>query len=133
MGKVGAPEGNNNATKHGGAGAIKRIEKGMPFIGIAHEAEAQVQAEYMTDGAGALELRNAQRLQAAADLYWGAVSKAAEAGDLQAIDKYIQRYGWLASLALRAWTEMRKKEQSNSGIDAGKVLEVIKREKKEEK
>jgi hypothetical protein len=124
---------NQNATKHGGAGAIKRITSGQPFIGIARDAEIQVQAEYEIDGPASLELRNAQRLQAAADLYWDAVSKAAEAGDLQAIDKYIQRYGWLASLALRAWTEIRKRENSRSYLDAGKVLEAVKHGKEDEK
>ncbi len=120
---------NQHAIKHGGAGAIKRIASGQPFIGIAHEAEVQVQAEYQTDGAGALELRNAQRLQAASDLYWGAISKAAEDGDLQTLDKYIQRYGWLASLALRAWTEIRKREKNNNEFDASRVLEVVRRGK----
>ena len=69
-----------------------------------------------------MELRNAQRLQAASDLYWGAISKAAEDGDLQTLDKYIQRYGWLASLALRAWTEIRKREKNNNEFDASRVL-----------
>ena len=110
------------AVKHGGAGAIKRITTGQPFIGIAHEAEVQVQDEYKSMGPGALELRDAQRLQAAADLYWNAVSKAAELGDLQAIDRYIQRYGWLASLALRAWTEIRKREKSENRRDLSTTI-----------
>ena len=117
---------NQNAVKHGGAGAIKRITTGQPFIGMAYDAEVQVQDEYKTDGPGALELRNAQRLQAAADLYWNAVSKAAESGDLQTIDKYIQRYGWLASLSLRAWTEIRKRERNENRRDLGaSIIEVV--------
>jgi len=116
----------NAAVKHGGAGAIRRITKGQPFIGIAHDAEVQVQDEYKSVGPGALELRDAQRLQAAADLYWNAVSKAAESGDLQAIDKYIQRYGWLASLALRAWTEIRKREKNENKRDlSASIIEVV--------
>jgi hypothetical protein len=125
---VGGPPGNDKAVKHGGAGAIKRITSGKPFIGIAHDAELQVQEEYSTAGPAALELRNAQRLQAAADLYWNAVSKAAEAGDLQEIDKYIQRYGWLAGLALRGWTEIRKREKNGRGGQSAElkhILEVI--------
>ncbi len=115
---------NQNAVKHGGAGAIKRLTTGQPFIGMAHDAE--VQEEYKTDGPGAPELRDAQRLQAAAELYWNAVSKAAEAGDLQAIDKYIQRYGWLASLALRAWTEIRKREKNENRRDlSASIIEVV--------
>jgi hypothetical protein len=113
---------NQNAVKHGGAGAIKRLTTGKSFIGIARDAEIQVQNEYKIDGPGALELRDAQRLQAAADLYWNAVSKAAENGDLQAIDKYIQRYGWLASLALRAWTEIRKLEKSENRRDLSTTI-----------
>jgi len=121
-------KGNDNAVKHGGAGAMKRIADGTPFIGIARDAELQVRAEYEMDGAGMLELRNAQRLQAASDLYWGAVSKAAEAGDLASLDKFIARYGWLASLALRAWTEIRKREK-DKGLDAGVVLDEIRKVK----
>lgn len=99
---------NKNALKHGGEATVKAITKGEPLRGLAAEAQADVMAEYETSGHVPLVLKNASRLQAAANLYWAALSNAAEAGDLEKIDRYIQRLGWLTSCALRAWAEVRK-------------------------
>jgi hypothetical protein len=103
-------KGNQAALKHGGGAAIDAIRKGKPLTGLAADAELAVAQELETDGRYALVVRNARRLQAAADLYWNAVSKAAQDEDLDALDKYIKRYGWLAGCALRAWTVVKADE-----------------------
>ena len=110
--KQGFRPGNQAAVKHGGEAAIKAIQHGTDHIGMAREAELAVIDELETAGRAAIVARNATRLQAAADLYWGAVSKAAQEGDLEALDKYVARYGWLAGCSLRAWAEVAKDDKA---------------------
>jgi hypothetical protein len=74
----GAPDGNTNSLKHGGAKARKDLTTGAEFAGPAAIAEANVKAELANSGRVSLVERGATRLQAAADLYWGALSQLAE-------------------------------------------------------
>ena len=108
--------GNKAAHKHGGEGAIKRVQRGQELVGIAREAELAVYDELETEGRYALVVRNAARLQAVADLFWDAVAKAAQDGNLDALDRYIKRYGWLASLALRALAQMKQEQPDDRGV-----------------
>ena len=110
--KQGFQPGNQAAVKHGAEAAVKAIQHGTEHVGLAREAELAVVAELETVGRAAVVVRNATRLQAAADLYWGAVSKAAQEGDLEALDKYVARYGWLAGCSLRAWAEVKKDDKA---------------------
>jgi len=109
-------QGNKASTSHGGEGAVKSIQRSEPLCGLAVDAEQAVADEYETEGRFALVVRNARRLQAACDLYWNAVAKAAGDGDLAALDKYVKRFGWLASSALRAWAQVRN--EGDNGQDS---------------
>ena len=102
--------------QHGGAGAVRAIQQGKPFKGLAAQAEREVLADLDAHGRGALVVENATRLQTACRLYWGAVCKAADSGDLEALDKYVKRFGWLAGAALRAWGQV--KQEGGDGKDA---------------
>ena len=108
--------GQSGYERHGGEAAVKALQRGTPLTGLAVEAERAVRAELEEHGRHELVLRNATRLQAAADLYWTAVAKAAEDRDLEALDRYVKRYGWLASCALRAWAQVRQERPDGANV-----------------
>jgi hypothetical protein len=110
-----ANKGNQNSIKHGGEGAIRRISEGKPLIGMAHDMELTVKDDLETKGRAALVVQTAIRLQAAAELYWNAVSKAAQDGNIDALDRYIARYGWLAGVSLRAWAQVKQESKDDKG------------------
>ncbi len=99
--------GNTNAQKHGGESAIDSIQKGEPLRGLAAEAERAVRFELDASGRFAMVQNAAIRLEVASRLYWDAFVKAANDGDLDKVDKYAARYGWLAGCALRAWAQVK--------------------------
>lgn len=119
-----APKGNTHAQKHGGEAAVKAIQKGEPFTGLAAEAEENARAEMEAGGVDAMTEKNATRLQAASDLYWNAVLAAAQNNDIEGLDRYISRYGWLAGVTLRALAELRKihKDRDRGGANVVDVL-----------
>ena len=112
---------NTNAQKHGGSAAASAISQGKPLRGIAAQAQAEVQAEYQERGAQSMVQGNAERLEAASRLYWDAISKAAQDGDIKALDLYLARFGWLAGKAVSAWAEVRKGDKQSKG----KLSEVL--------
>ena len=95
--------------RHGGESAVKAIQRGEVFqLGtLARDAELAVYNELESSGRYALVVRSATRLQACCDLFWNAIEAAAQNGDLEQLDRYIKRFGWLASSALRAWAQVR--------------------------
>jgi hypothetical protein len=114
-------EGNQYATKHGAAGALKRITSGAPFIGVALDQQHAVEARLEAEGLEAIVQENAIRLQTATDLYYQAVLKAAQDGNAAAFDSYIARFGWIAGVTLRAWAQV-KQDRKGKG---GKITEVL--------
>jgi hypothetical protein len=120
--------GNQNSTRHGGEGAIRRIAKGQPFLGIALDQQQAVEARLEAEGLDAIVQENAIRLQTATDLYYSAVLKAAQDGDTAAFDRFIARYGWIAGVTLRAWAQV-KQDRKQSG---GKLAEVLEAYRKQE-
>jgi hypothetical protein len=124
-----APKGNQNNLKHGGAAAMERLRDGQPFAGLAREEELNVQAQLSITGSSALVTENAVRLQTATNLYWNAVCAATESGDLQALDRYIARYGWLASCALRAWAQVNTENKRANRTDITTILQGISNDK----
>jgi hypothetical protein len=122
-------DGNQNAIKHGGESAVKAIQKGDPFHGLATEIEQAVSAELVNNGAYSMIEKNAVRLQTACELYWGAIMKAAETGDLHSLDHYVARYGWLASVSLRAWAQVRQEQRRKDNLTSEVVLEAVQRGK----
>lgn len=118
-----APGNNGNAVKHGGEAALDRIKTGEALTGPAREAELAAIDEFNTAGRQSLVLRNALRLQAACDLFWQAVNGAAEAGDLEALDRYVARFGWLAGASLRAWAQVAQEEkEAGQALDYERIL-----------
>lgn len=110
----------------GAEGALKRISDGAPLVGLAHDAEQAVIVELEAAGRAAIVTRNARRLQAACDLFWNAVTKAAQDGDLEKLDKYVARFGWLSSASLRAWAQVgQEQKDTERGVSAGYVLDAI--------
>ena len=123
-------EGNQHALKHGGEGAIKRIQQGKPFLGLALEEEQRVADQYELEGRLEIEKQTAIRLQTAQNLYWSAIQKAAQDGDLLALDRYVARFGWLAGVALRAWDQVGKSEKKQNKKSIIDILQQT--DKKEE-
>ncbi|MDD5189918.1 MAG: hypothetical protein PHE50_02615 [Dehalococcoidales bacterium] len=102
---------NQNAVKHGGEGAIKRIQAQKPLIGLAaHELES-VKNDLEIKGISDMVRADAIRLQAVCNLFWDAVSKAAQEGDIPALDRYVARFGWLSGVTLRAWAQVQQNEK----------------------
>jgi hypothetical protein len=123
-------KGNKARQVHGGEAALVKIKSGAPLAGLGAEAETAVIAELDIQGRPALVKRNATRLQAAADLYWNAVCKAAQDGDLQALDRYTARFGWISSVALRAWAQVGQEDRTD---DRQSVIDAALRDIKEAK
>ena len=113
-------EGNLVAEKHGGEGAIKAVQHGTPFTGLAAQAEQQVKADLEAHGRPAMVQELATRLHTTARLYWAAILSVADqakedAKALAKLDSYVARFGWLAAASLRAWEQVRKEELPKQG------------------
>jgi hypothetical protein len=118
-------KGNTLAQKHGGEAAVKDLQHGRKFTGLAASAQAEVEADFETEGRAAMVQEQAVRLHAASRLYWDAIKKAADSGDIDALDRYCARYGWLATSSLRAWDQVKKEAHDAPGINAVDVLNVL--------
>jgi hypothetical protein len=116
-----AKDNNQNARKYGGERAIRRISEGKPFIGLAKDEQTAVDIELQAKGIEEIVKSDAIRLQSALNLYWNAVQKAAADGDLNAFDRYISRYGWLAGVTLRAWAQVKQDQKQNKN----RITEVL--------
>lgn len=103
-----APKNNKNHLIHGGAAAIKALSTGTQFTGLAAETQGEVETDLVNKGQASMVVENATRIQAAARLYWNAISKAMDDGDLALLDHYIARFGWLVGVANRAWDQASK-------------------------
>ena len=116
---------NKAAVKHGGEAAVKAITAGTELTGPAALAEAQVYEQLaQAGGRASLVTQNAARLQAAADLYWRALIEAGESGDLKALDRYVARFGWLASSSLRAWAQVKDEQKdAPDALDYERILQ----------
>ena len=115
-------EGNKAAIRHGGEAAVKALQRGEPYKGLAAQAEREVQADLEESGRVSLVREIAVRAHTAMRLYWAAVQTAADDGDLDALDRYCKRFGWLAGVAGRAWREVREELKDTRG--AGDLLDV---------
>ncbi len=122
----------NAAVKHGGEAAIERIRDGKPFTGLAHDEEVNVRNQLESVGRSEIVKENAIRLQVATNLFWNAVQKAVEDGDLDALDRYVSRFGWLASATLRAWGQVKQDQGNQPGVTAGMVIDSLKKDEENE-
>ena len=120
-------QGNQAGLVHGGEGALRAIREGRAFKGLAAQCEREVVADLEASGRGAMLREIAQRSHTAMRLYWGAVQSAVDAGDLDKLDTYIKKFGWLAGVAGRAWASVREEEKVSGvvgALDYEKVLEA---------
>jgi hypothetical protein len=122
-----AQEGNQSNLKHGGAGAVKAIQRGEPFTGFIHQAEQGVRDDLDgTNGLQNIVENDAVRLETAARLYYSAFIKADCAGEADKAIQYVKMYAWLQSAALRAWAQV--KDHRSSGYNPKNVIDSMIRE-----
>jgi hypothetical protein len=110
-----------SATKHGGQGALRRIQDGREFTGLARIAEQEVEDRLASEGIeGELE-RDARRLQVVSDLYYGAFINATEEHDTDRATGYLKVWCWVHNSAVRAWTaaaKYKKAARQGNVVDA---------------
>lgn len=103
---------NQANVRHGGEGALVRLRKGEPFIGLAREVLEGVLVEVgisLDDLAGieSILVKRAARFEATARMFDHAADAAAVKGDLDRWERYQQRSGWIGSRAFNALDEVR--------------------------
>lgn len=115
---------------HGGEAAVKAIQTGQTFKGLAASEERQVKADLEAGGRAEMVRQEAVRLKAACNLYWGAVCRAADDGNIEALDRYIKRYGWLAGATLRAWAQVKEEDaaRADSALDYEELVKELERQ-----
>jgi hypothetical protein len=96
-----------NATKHGGEAAIKRLADGQPFTGLAAAKQAEVRERLETEGIDAIMEDNAIDVQAVRDLFRDALAKAIDDGNEKQINGYADRFQWFADKAMKHWAMVR--------------------------
>jgi len=98
-------ERNKAALRHGGAAAYRAITEGESFRGLAAQEERRVVDDLSNGGQRAMLEEIAVRLHTCTRLYYAALQTAVDRGDLEALDRYAKRFGWLAGKAAKAWRE----------------------------
>ena len=110
--------GNQAHLVHGGAAAVKAMLEGQPFKGLAAQAQREVVADLEASGRGAMLREIATKAHVCLRLYWNAVESACDKGDLDKLDLYCQRFGWLAGVTRRCWASVREEEQTSGRAGA---------------
>jgi hypothetical protein len=112
--------GHQTNLQHGGAAARKALTTQAEFTGPARQAELAVRDELYVNGRLSVVERAAVRLQAASDLYWGALCDAGERGDVKSVNSHAKTFGWLQSKALAAWQQLKLEmaDQDDGSIEA---------------
>lgn len=119
-------EGNQAHLVHGGSAAVRDLASGAPFSGLAAQTEIEIRQELADLGTVEMIRREAVRLATATRLYWNAVQAAVDGQDLEQFDRYIRRYGWLASATLRAWAQLSKAEEdAPSSLDYDQLVQEL--------
>lgn len=118
-----AVKNNQNAVKHGGAGALSRIAKGEELIGLAAEAQKEVQARVQDHGVDGELRRDAERWQAATDCLYGALMAAIQKGELEQATGLFAKWGWGNNSAIRAWSIVKQSEKTRD--HTGKIIDAL--------
>lgn len=113
---------NQNAVKHGGAGALRRIQANEPFAGLARIAQGEVEGRLLDAGVEGELMRDAVRLQVVSDLYYEAFAKAMQDQDFPLATTYLKVWGWVHNSAIRAWEATRKHKKPDNGEEEYKKL-----------
>jgi hypothetical protein len=109
-----------NALVHGGSAGEADLTSGAPLRDMAASAQQNVQEDLDRHGVSYLVHEQAARLHAVSRLYWDACLAAAQAGDIQKLDQYVSRFGWLAGASLRAWQQVQAEDKK-----AGPTLDAV--------
>jgi hypothetical protein len=99
-------EGHKIPQRHGGAAAYRAITTGEPFDGLAAEEEQRVVTDLANGGQRSMLEELAVRLHTCARLYYAALQSAVDKGDLEKLDTYAKRFGWIAGKAGKAWRDL---------------------------
>lgn len=118
-------KGNQNRTIHGGEAGLSRLQDGGEFTGLARQEQEQVESDLDTIGTVGLVRQAAVRLQTVANLFWHAIEKAVNDGDIPALDRYAQRFGWLQNSATRTLLQLAEMERERGVITPSDVLDAI--------
>ena len=115
-------EGHSGYLKHGGEGAIKRLEHGSPLEGIAAELKRRVHEEIDEQGIVAVMRERAERHQAVADLFYGLLLGTTEA---EPLDRLVRRFGWMNSKAFAMLRDIAAMEETSDdgAIDYEHILQ----------
>jgi hypothetical protein len=110
----------------GGENGVKMLTAGAELRGLAAQSQREVENELEAEGRTAIVRRAAIRLEAVARLFFDAILAAADAGDVDKLAAYAQRYGWLQARALGAWAQVAQEEKNRDrGASAKDVLDAL--------
>lgn len=94
--------------KHGGEAGIQALTTGEEFTApLAMAKQAEVETELANNGLESIVERAAVRLQTVSDLFYDAIQAASQQKDIEALDRWASRFGWLQSKALLAWAQVK--------------------------
>ena len=110
------------AVKHGAGAGEVAITKGADFSGMAQEEQARVMAELEMEGIDAIMRRDAIRYQTVSDLYFAAILGCT---DIERLDMYVRRWGWITGHAMRAWRDVKDAEKAAGVKDVTEVLKAL--------
>ena len=104
--------GQSGNLRHGGEAAVKALQHGQPFDGLALESYEGVLGELGIDldkltGIDRVLLQRAARLEAAARLFDVAGLAAAASGDLDRWERMQQRMGWIGGKSAAQFEKLR--------------------------
>jgi predicted TIM-barrel fold metal-dependent hydrolase len=111
-------------TVHGGRGALKRVQQGKEFVGLAKIAQDEVTDRLEAEGIEGELRRDAERLQVVSDLYYNALIKALQDGELDRATEYLSKWGWITNSAVRSWQVAMKLQPKDKAGDVTKILET---------
>lgn len=117
-------EGNAAAEKHGHERAVKALTSGADLRGLAANLEEAARVELATHGRRAILERNALRLQAVSDLFYGLLLGAMERGEVDDVDRFTRRFGWLTGSAQRAWEQVAKESDPDADVLDAAITEA---------
>lgn len=119
-------KGNQISKKHGASIALKKLERGEPFDGLALETYKGVLTDLdinLDNLSGIERVRTirAARFETVARLFDGAAQGAAACGDLERWELYQRRSGWIGSKGFSALGEVDE-FVNKGGVDYEQIL-----------
>lgn len=116
--------------KHGGEGALTRLNDGRPFVGLALETYHSIlerwgytDSELASHGLVGDIVRETARQQTVTELLHAATLGAAELGDLEKWDRFVKRWGWRSDKSLAAMRELAKLQAEDKTLDYEAILQ----------